>query len=203
MAKITKLSNGGELYEDDYNTKYWYVNDKLHREDGPAIESANFYGYKEWYLNNKLHREAGPAIESANGDKEWYVNDKLHREDGPAIEAANGDKEWYVNGEHLPCTTQVQFERLMRLKAFGGDLYHYTYGTKYWILNDKTNRTYGPAREFADGVKCWYLNGLRHREDGPAIEYGNGDKEWWLNGEYISCTTQKQFEQLMRLKAFW
>ena len=31
-------------------------------------------GYKYWYLNGKLHREDGPAIEWANGDKSWYLN---------------------------------------------------------------------------------------------------------------------------------
>ena len=29
-------------------TKEWYLNDQLHREDGPAIEGTN--GYKAWYL---------------------------------------------------------------------------------------------------------------------------------------------------------
>ena len=80
-------------------TKKWFLNDKLHREDGPAIEWAN--GYKYWYLNGKRHREDGPAIEKANGDKEWWLNDKLHREDGPAIEWANGTKYWYLNGKEL------------------------------------------------------------------------------------------------------
>jgi hypothetical protein len=56
-------------------------------------------GYKFWYLNGRLHREDGPAIEHANGDKEWYLNDKLHREDGPAIESADGSKFWYLNGD--------------------------------------------------------------------------------------------------------
>ena len=32
-------------------TKYWYLNGKLHREDGPAIEWAD--GYKFWYLDGK------------------------------------------------------------------------------------------------------------------------------------------------------
>ena len=50
------------------------MNDKLHREDGPAIEYAN--GTKYWHLNGKCHREDGPAIEYANGDKYWYLNDK-------------------------------------------------------------------------------------------------------------------------------
>jgi hypothetical protein len=37
-------------------TKYWYLNDKLHREDGPAIEWDN--GNKYWYLNGKQLTEA-------------------------------------------------------------------------------------------------------------------------------------------------
>ena len=58
-------------------------------------------GDKQWYLNNELHREDGPAVELANGNKAWWLNGKLHREDGPAIESANGDKEWYLNGVRL------------------------------------------------------------------------------------------------------
>jgi len=38
-------------------------------------------GDKHWYLNGKLHREDGPAIEWANGDKSWFLNGQLHRED--------------------------------------------------------------------------------------------------------------------------
>jgi hypothetical protein len=79
-------------------TKEWFLNDKLHREDGPAIERAN--GTKSWWLNGELHREDGPAIERANGDKSWWLNGKLHREDGPAIEDANGPKEWYLNNKY-------------------------------------------------------------------------------------------------------
>ena len=77
--------------------KYWYLNGKLHREDGPAVELTG--NYKAWYLNDKLHREDGPAVEHANGDKEWFLNDKFHREDGPAIEYADGTKEWYLNNK--------------------------------------------------------------------------------------------------------
>ena len=58
-------------------------------------------GNKLWYLNGKLHREDGPAFEGANGDKHWYLNGKRHREDGPAFEGANGDKQWYLNGKQL------------------------------------------------------------------------------------------------------
>lgn len=56
---------------------------------------------KRWYLNDKLHREDGPAVECTNGTKFWYLNGKRHREDGPAIECADGTKYWYLNGNQL------------------------------------------------------------------------------------------------------
>ena len=31
-------------------------------------------GDKFWYLNGKCHREDGPAIEYADGTKYWYLN---------------------------------------------------------------------------------------------------------------------------------
>jgi hypothetical protein len=67
-------------------------------------------GDKCWYLNDKLHREDGPAIEHRNGNKEWYLNGKYHREDGPACEYANGDKKWYLNGKTL---TEKEFNERM------------------------------------------------------------------------------------------
>ena len=80
---------------DDDGTKRWYLNDKRHREDGPAIEYTN--GTKFWYLNGNRHRTDGPAVECV-GNKYWYLNDNLHREDGPAIEWAAGTKCWYLDG---------------------------------------------------------------------------------------------------------
>jgi hypothetical protein len=53
---------------------------------------------RTWYLNGKLHRVDGPAMEYYNGSKFWFLNDKLHRTDGPAIEYADGTKMWYLNG---------------------------------------------------------------------------------------------------------
>ena len=41
-------------------------------------------GTKRYYVNEVLHRDDGPAVEWYNGSKEWYKNAKLHREDGPA-----------------------------------------------------------------------------------------------------------------------
>mgnify|MGYP003332584576 FL=1 len=82
---------------DNDGHKEWYINGKLHREDGPAVEYAN--GDKRWYINDQLHRKDGPAIEYASGYKCWYINDQLHRKDGPAIEDAHGNNAWYLNGK--------------------------------------------------------------------------------------------------------
>ena len=88
-----------KLIIDEFETKCWYLNGKLHREDGPAIKYKN--GNKCWYLNGKRHRRNGPACEYANGNKFWFLNDKIHRIDGPAIEWANGSKSWYINGKEV------------------------------------------------------------------------------------------------------
>jgi len=66
-----------EVYVQEDGSKEWYLNGKLHRLDGPAVEYAD--GSKFWYLNGKLHRTDGPAVEYADGNKEWWLNDKLHR----------------------------------------------------------------------------------------------------------------------------
>jgi hypothetical protein len=44
-----------------------------------------------------------------------------------------------------------------------------------------------------------------HREDGPAIEFKDDiiPKQWWYNGKQLDCKTQEEFEQLLKLKAFW
>ena len=94
--KIKKLNNDKVIKTVKSNGTITYkLNNKLHREDGPAIEYLN--GDKEWWINGNLHREDGPAIEWYDGDEFWYKNGKSHREDGPAIEYLNGIKEWWLN----------------------------------------------------------------------------------------------------------
>ena len=79
--------------------KFWYLDDKRHRVDGPAIEYAN--GDKIWYLHGKFHRTDGPAIEWIDGDNEWYLDGKRHREDGPAVTFGNVYKRWWLNSKPL------------------------------------------------------------------------------------------------------
>ncbi|HKQ22237.1 MAG TPA: hypothetical protein VJS91_09370 [Nitrososphaeraceae archaeon] len=62
--------------------------------------------------------------------------------------------------------------------------------------------------EFPDGTIKWHLvtkkgGSLLHKTDGPAVINSDGTKEWWFKGTKIECTTRKEFEQHMRLKAFW
>ena len=68
-------------------------------------------GTKHWYLNGKLHREDGPAVEWADGFKAWYRNGELHREDGPAAEYATGAKYWWLNGKRV---TEEEHKRQTR-----------------------------------------------------------------------------------------
>jgi len=88
------MKNG--LIVDSFGDKRYFLNDLLHREDGPAIECPN--GDKSWWKNGNLHREGDlPAIEYSDGDKFYYVHGELHRENGPARKFANGVKYFYLN----------------------------------------------------------------------------------------------------------
>jgi len=86
-----------ELIVDESGTKRYYLNNKYHREDGPAIEFLS--GTKLYYIHGKLHREGNlPACEWSNGEKQWRIHGLLHRENGPALECANGGTYYYING---------------------------------------------------------------------------------------------------------
>ena len=71
-----------------------------------------------YYLDDKFHRIDGPAVEYYDGDKEWWQNGKLHRLDGPAIENSNGEKYWYYEDQKIDCNSQEEFERYIKLKLF-------------------------------------------------------------------------------------
>ena len=70
--KTIHLGNGAECTIHEGGTKYWFLNGKFHRTDGPACEYSN--GDKSWYLYGKCHRTDGPACEWISGSKYWYLN---------------------------------------------------------------------------------------------------------------------------------
>lgn len=71
-----------------------------------------------WTKNGRIHREDGPAYIHINGRKEWWLEGKVHRIDGPAVESSNGEKFWYYYGKFIKCSSQQEFEKLIKLQAF-------------------------------------------------------------------------------------
>lgn len=67
----------------------------------------------------------------------------------------------------------------------------------------RPHRENGPAVIDGLGAKFWYIHGNKHREDGPAIEWEDGDKWWYLNDKRIKCSSQEEFELLLKLELFW
>jgi len=77
-------------------------------------------------------------------------------------------------------------------------------GTKRWILNGQLHREDGPAIEWSGGSKFWYFYGQLHRLDGPAVIRNDDSTEsWWYHGCKINCSSQEEFERLIKLKALW
>jgi hypothetical protein len=68
-----------------------------------------------YYKDNGLHRENGPAIIWNDGIQEYYVNNLLHREDGPAIEYPSGKNIWYFKGKKIPVKSQQEFLKYIKL----------------------------------------------------------------------------------------
>jgi hypothetical protein len=80
------------------------LNGKVTKENGSVV----------WYKDDKLHREDGPAVDRQDGHKEWWLNGERHRDDGPAIENHSGEKYWYIDGVHLPekeCKNQTSSKK--------------------------------------------------------------------------------------------
>ena len=86
-------------------------------------------GTKEWFLDGKLHREDGPAIEWSNGNKFWFLDGKLHRKDGPAIELNDGHKEWFLDDKKL---TEQEFNNGMKKNSCGDKIVEID-GVKYQL----------------------------------------------------------------------
>ena len=125
----------GKVVKDNGDIQH-YLNGKLHREDGPALETAS--GDKSWWQRGQPHRKDGPAVESA-GDKEWYLNGLRHRIGGPAIEKLNGDTHYYVDGDlHREDGPAVSFKSALNQPPWFG---YYLHGEFY-----KTKELWEAAR---------------------------------------------------------
>lgn len=71
------VNSNSVSYLNEYGANF-YVNHlgQYHREDGPAIIYPS--GRKDWYLRDKLHRLDGPAVEAGKDTHlkidSWYIN---------------------------------------------------------------------------------------------------------------------------------
>jgi hypothetical protein len=68
---------------------------------------------KRFYKNGSLFK-----TENINGIFYLKGENYFHREDGPAIERANGDLYWYYENKNIDCSSQEEFERILKLKLF-------------------------------------------------------------------------------------
>ena len=141
---MDNMNNQPECEIDEHGNKYWYLNEYLHREDGPAIETP--YGLKEWWLHGKRHSKDGPAVVYADGRKEWYLEDEeVEPEDVVDYNLAKG----------IFCYYEEAYEELI----FEPDFVIDEDENEWWYLNGEHHREDGPAVERADGDKEWWLNG--------------------------------------------
>jgi antitoxin component YwqK of YwqJK toxin-antitoxin module len=103
IYKVAYRANG------KVSNESYYLNDKLHRENGPAFIDYDANGkvyYESYYLNDKLHRENGPAYIAydENGkvsSEQYYLNGNTHRENGPACITYDKNGKVYYEGHYL------------------------------------------------------------------------------------------------------
>jgi hypothetical protein len=105
IKSTSKMKNGcyKKYYDKEETILYieeYYLNDKLHREDGPAkityLDDGDIDS-EEYYLNDKLHREEGPAYISYKNYKSgdiffvcYYLRGKKYKEVPALVYFENG-----------------------------------------------------------------------------------------------------------------
>lgn len=60
-----------------------------------------------------------------------------------------------------------------------------------------------PSVEFDNGIVMFHTNGKLHRIEGPVIIHADGTCFWFFENQLIPVSSQNEFEQWLRLKAFW
>ena len=67
---IIPLEDGGQIVDDGFMKKWYNAKGQHHRLDGPA--SITELGFQTWWINDKKHREDGPA-RIQNNVEHWYL----------------------------------------------------------------------------------------------------------------------------------
>lgn len=79
------------------NTIKWFLENKPHGIDGPAIQMWDNNGQlicEWWFKFGKYHRDDGPAFQEWNADgqiicEQWYRDGIFHRDGAPAYQRWN------------------------------------------------------------------------------------------------------------------
>lgn len=79
-GSVAHLEGGAETPWE--HTRYFRPGVGLHRENGPAIDSA---GLRAWFSRGVCTRADDPAIEWGDGHYAWFTAGRLHRIGGPAV----------------------------------------------------------------------------------------------------------------------
>lgn len=186
-----------------HTRKICYVDNKIHKLDGPAVidyiinNDGNEIILKElWYKNDKQHRDGNkPAsmIYYEDGkvkEVKYFVGNKIHKENGAAVVGfyRNGKicyMKYFKNGKlsnaEKPSTLEFDKNGILRFQAY--------------CLNGECHRENGPALEIFDSYGNiskveYYINGALHRIDGPAVISYSSQKRieevsYFINGIYI------------------
>jgi len=81
-------------------------------------------------------------------------------------------------------------------------------GNGFVLINydDDTQKFEYSNGDFICAKIITYENGIKdsykHSLVGPAVSYSY-KKEWWIEGNKLNCSSQEEFEKLLKLKAFW
>jgi hypothetical protein len=161
----------------DGPAEFWYRDNTLDRNDGPAIESTEV---EHWFRNGKRHRDHGPATTWSSGTRVWYHDGQLDRANGPAIEYDDGRQEWWRR-DHLhrddgPAVILPE-----------GEWGWYPDEVNFLASNWEPSQSLTPEGWAIDGpARIWMRDGRYDRSDGPAVE-GPGDRrEYWIEGHPFS-----------------
>lgn len=63
---------------------------------------------------------------------------------------------------------------------------------------------------YDDGAQAWFYQDLYHRLNGPAViemiminQKLQVNCKWYYYGTEINCSSQEEFEKILKLKIFW
>ena len=156
-------------------TKLYFVNKKLHREDGPAVIHRD--GTQEYWLNGKRHRIAGPAIcNYENGLFIFIKNGKVN----PVNTTMEG-KRYVVDSKTITDAVfrirnileEIQDVESYHMETSETRVNYYYKGMLHRCYCNRCACSYvhgdGPAEITANGSEIWYMYGVKHRYDGPAV----------------------------------